>query len=78
MRNMGNMQIRGKFLLLLFGSRFLKNKNFFAFFKVGEIMGSKYGHLMIPGAFPDKVVTDIDFTCEAVVRCDVSVLKTLL
>ena len=30
------------------------------FFKVGEIM-SKYGHLMLPGAFLDKVTPDIDF-----------------
>ena len=40
------------------------------FFKVGEIMVSKYGRLMLPGAFPDKVTTDIDFTVEAIVQCD--------
>ena len=32
------------------------------FFKVGKIMLSKYEHLMLPGAFPDKVIPDIDFT----------------
>ena len=72
------MQVSGTFLLPLCGSRFLKNKNLFAFFKVVEIMVSKYGHLMIPGAFPEKVVPNIHFTDEAVVQCDVSVLKTLL
>ena len=40
------------------------------FFKVGEIMVSKYGRLMLPGAFPDKVTTDIDFTVEAILQCD--------
>ena len=48
------------------------------FFKVGEIMVSKYGHLMLlSGAFPDKVTPDIDFTDETVVQCDVPVAKTL-
>ena len=37
------------------------------FFKVGEIMVSKYGNLMLTGTFLDKVVADIDFTGEAVV-----------
>ena len=47
------------------------------FFKVGEIM-SKYGHLMLPGAFPDKVTPDIDFIDEAVIQCyDVPVVKIL-
>ena len=48
------------------------------FFKVGEIMVSKYGHLMLPGAFPDKVNPDIDFIDEAVVQCDLPVVKILL
>ena len=26
---------------------------------------------MIPGAFPDKVTSDIDLTDEAIVQCDV-------
>ena len=41
-------------------------------------MVSKYGHLMLPGVFPDKVTTDIDFTDEAVVQSDVLVVKVLL
>ena len=49
------------------------------FFKVGEIMVPKYGHLMLPsGAFPDKVSPGIDFTDEAEVQCDVLVVKILL
>ena len=43
-----------------------------------EILVSKYGHLMQPEASPDNVTPDIDFTDEAVVRCDVSVVKRLL
>ena len=35
----------------------------------------KYGDLMLPGAFPDKVTADIDDTDEAVVQCDVTVVK---
>ena len=42
---------------------------------MGKIMVSKYGHFMVPGAFPDKRTPDIDFTGEAVVKCDVPVLK---
>ena len=41
-------------------------------------MGSKYGRLMLPGAFPDKVTPDVGFTDEAVVQCDVLVVKVLL
>ena len=41
-------------------------------------MVSKYGHLMPPGAFTDKITPDIDFTDEAVVECDVPVVKILL
>ena len=48
-------------------------------FKVGKIMLSKYRHLMLPsGTFPDKVVPGIDFKDEAVVQCDVLVVKILL
>ena len=43
------------------------------FFKVGKKMALKYGHLMTPGAFPDKVTLDIHFT-DAVVQCDVPVV----
>ena len=49
------------------------------FFAVGKILLSKYGHLMLPsGTFPDKVTPGIDFTDEAVVQCDVPVVKILL
>ena len=41
---------------------------------MGEIMVSKYGHLMLPGVFPDKITPEIDFTDEAVVQCDVPVI----
>ena len=45
------------------------------FFKVGEIMVSKYGHLMLPsGAFPDKVTPDIDLQ----MKQQFSVVKILL
>ena len=36
---------------------------------------SKYGHLMLPGAFSENFTSDIDFTDEAVVQCDVPVVK---
>ena len=52
--------------------------NLFTSFKVGRIMVLKYGHLMLPGSFPDKVTPAIDFTDEAVVQCDVPVIKILL
>ena len=38
----------------------------------------KYRHLMLPGAFPEKVISDVDFTDEAVVQCDFPVIKTSL
>ena len=38
----------------------------------------KYGHLTLPEAFPDKVTADIVFTDEAVVQCDITVVKILL
>ena len=41
-------------------------------------MVSKYGHLMLPRAFSDRVTTDIDFKDEAVVQCDVPIVKILL
>ena len=48
-------------------------------FKVGKIMLSKYGHLTLSsGTFPDKVTPGINFTDEAVVQCDVPVVKILL
>ena len=33
---------------------------------------------MLPGAFPDKITPDIDFTDEALVQSDVPVIKILL
>ena len=46
---------------------------------MGEIMVSKYGHLILPSrAFPDKVTPDIDFAGETVVQCDVPAVKILL
>ena len=38
----------------------------------------KYGHLILPGVFPDKITPDIDFTDEGVVQCDIPVVKILL
>ena len=32
---------------------------------------------MLPGAFPDKVTADIDFADEALVQCDITVVKIL-
>ena len=40
-------------------------------------MASKYRYLILPGAFPDKVTPDTDFTDEAVVQCDNPVVKIL-
>ena len=46
---------------------------------MGERMVSKYGYLMLPRAFPDKVTPGINFKDEAVVvQCDVPVVKILL
>ena len=39
---------------------------------------TEYGHLMQPGLFLDKVISDIDFTNEAVVQFDAQVRKILL
>ena len=41
-------------------------------------MVSKYGYLMLPGAFPGKVISDIDFEDEVEVPCVVPVLKILM
>ena len=38
----------------------------------------KYGHMILPGAFPDKVTPDINFTDERVAQCYVPVVKILL
>ena len=43
------------------------------------IMVSKYGYLMLSsGTFPDNVIRNFDFIDEAVVQCDVPVVKILL
>ena len=58
-----------------------KKKQFFQFeisLQQASKLVSKYGDLMLPGAFPDKVTPDIDFTSEVVVQCDVPVVKILL
>ena len=39
---------------------------------------AKYGYLMLPRAFPDKIIFDIDFTNGAVVQYDVPYVKILL
>ena len=45
---------------------------------MGEITALKYGHLMLPEVFPDKVTPDIEFTDDAVVQCFVPVVQILL
>ena len=47
-------------------------------FQSGRTMVYKYGHLMLPGAFPDNATSNIAFKDEAVVQCDVPVVKILL
>ena len=42
-----------------------------------EIMELKYGYLMLPGAFPVKVIPDIGFKDEVVVQCFVPIVKIL-
>ena len=37
----------------------------------------KYKHSMLQGVFPNKVTLDTDFTDEAVVQCEVLVIKIL-
>ena len=41
-------------------------------------MVSKYGHLLLPGAFSDKVTPDNGFIDKAVVPCHVAVVKIFL
>ena len=41
-------------------------------------MVQKYGHLILPGVFPDKITLVIDFTDEAVVQYDFQVIKIFL
>ena len=36
---------------------------------------AKYGHLKLSGTFSDRLTSDIDFTDEAVVQCDVADVK---
>ena len=58
-----------------------KTQQFFQFdisLQQASKLVSKYGDLMLPGAFLDKVTPDIDFTSEVVVQCDVPVVKILL
>ena len=47
----------------------------YTYFKVGEIMVSKFEHLMLPGVFPDKTTPVIDFADKTVVQCDIQVIK---
>ena len=59
-------------ILLLCGSRFMKKKHQLSRFEKSLLLslslGSKYGHLMLPGVFPDKVTPNIDFTNKTVVQ----------
>ena len=41
-------------------------------------MVPKYGHLLLPGAFPGKVIPAIDFKDEVVVQCVVPVVKIFM
>ena len=41
-------------------------------------MVSKYGYLTLPGAFPGKVIPDIDFKDKVVVQCVAPVVKILM
>ena len=41
-------------------------------------MAFKYGHLIPPEVFPDKIIPVINFKDEVVVQCDVTVAKILL
>ena len=41
-------------------------------------MVSKYGFLMLPGAFQDKVTPDIGFADQVVVQCELPTVKILL
>ena len=50
----------------------------YSFSKWAKKWQTKYGDLMLPGTFLDKMTRDINFTDEAVVQCDVPVVKILL
>ena len=50
----------------------------FTIFRIGEIMVSKYGHLLLPGTFSDKVTPENGFIDKAVVPCHVAVVKIFL
>ena len=41
-------------------------------------MVSKHEHLMLPEAFPGKVTPDNVFAEDAIVQCDVRIVKILL
>ena len=47
-------------------------------FQNGQTMVWKCGHLILPGAFLDNATSNIAFKDEAVVQCDVPVVKILL
>ena len=49
--------------------------NLLQFSELDKLLAVKYGHLMLPGAFLDKVTPDIDFTDEAAVQYDVPAVK---
>ena len=51
--------------------------NLFTFFKIDEIIVSKYSYLALPGVFSDKIIPDIDFINEAIGQCDIPLLKIL-
>ena len=36
---------------------------------------TKHGHVILPGALPNKVTPDIDFKYDAMVECDIQVVK---
>ena len=61
-----------------------KNINFFGLkslylFQIRQNKGLKYGHLIPPWVFPNKIIpVVIDFTDEAVVQYDVPLVKILL
>ena len=49
--------------------------SYLQFFKIGKIICAKCRHLTLPVIFSDKVIPDIDFTDEAVLQCDMPVVK---
>ena len=44
---------------------------------MSKLIASKYGYLMLPRAFTDKVTPDIDLTDETVFQCDATIVKVL-